>query len=578
MKSRFYLTGIVAILAFTAWSCGDAPNPAGPAASLQDNPGRAAKPALAQQASESPTTVVATVLRDNAPVADVVVGLSRSISGVRADYQWTGTTDLNGRASIQIPVSSRSASGYYFARVTNPGSDEVIGKWTSIPIRGGREMALTLPIGGSAKSVASSVSEATFRVRIENVSAVYPFSSSGAFTTPVGASAPAAIGPGGAYEFSFDAGPGSRLSFATMFVHSNDFFYAPGEAGIALWDANGQQVSGDVTSQVRLWDSGTEVNQEPGLGADQAPRQGGANTGASDANATVRLAPDTFSNLPLPSSVLRVTVTPTSATGFHVRIANVSGTSTLTPSSGGGLAVPLAPGVWVVHSASAPLFTEGAPDSGEGLEALAEDGNPAAFAQALAARSGLTVPLAPGAWAVHGSNYVLYQKGHPDRGEGLEALAEDGNPAALGASLMHRTGVTSSGAFTTPVGGSGPAPIFPGEAYEFTLKAYAGYRLSFATMFVQSNDFFYAPASDGIPLWDVHGNPVQGDVSSRLRLWDAGTEVNQTPGAGLDQAPHQSGANTGAPDADNRVRPVWSSPGNLPSLSDVIRVTITPEL
>ena len=81
-----------------------------------------------------------------------------------------------------------------------------------------------------------------FTVRIDNVSPGYEFSSSGVFATPVGADGPGPIGPGGAYEFSFSAAPGSALSFVNMFVPSNDFFYGPDENGIALWDDNGNQV------------------------------------------------------------------------------------------------------------------------------------------------------------------------------------------------------------------------------------------------------------------------------------------------------------------------------------------------
>jgi hypothetical protein len=48
---------------------------------------------------------------------------------------------------------------------------------------------------------------------------------------------------------------------------------------------------GDVTSQVILWDAGTELNQEPGIGADQGPRQKGANTGKAE-NGGVRNVKD----------------------------------------------------------------------------------------------------------------------------------------------------------------------------------------------------------------------------------------------------------------------------------------------
>jgi len=139
----------------------------------------------------------------------------------------------------------------------------------------------------------ASAQPAFFNVHIENVAPAFSFSGSGVFSVPVGATDPAAIGPGEAYEFTFDAAPGSRLSFATMFVQSNDLFYAPAEGGIALWDDMGAQVSGDVTGQVMLWDAGSEVNEEPGEGVNQAPRQTGANTGA-DEGGLVRLVDDGF--------------------------------------------------------------------------------------------------------------------------------------------------------------------------------------------------------------------------------------------------------------------------------------------
>jgi hypothetical protein len=132
--------------------------------------------------------------------------------------------------------------------------------------------------------------------------------SAGTFSVPVGANGPSAIGPGGAYSFSVSASAGDRLSFVNMFVPSNDFFYSPNGAGIALWSSSGVAISGDITNQISIWDAGTEVNQEPGVGPDQVQRQSGGNTGAADSDNTVRLATDTFGNLPSVSSVYRVTI------------------------------------------------------------------------------------------------------------------------------------------------------------------------------------------------------------------------------------------------------------------------------
>jgi hypothetical protein len=414
----------------------------------------------------------------------------------------------------------------------------------------------------------------SFEVRVENVSTVYDFAATGVFNTPVGAGAPAPIFPGEAYEFSFSAAPGSKLSFATMMVQSNDFFYAPGPAGIALFDGNGLAMSGDITSQIMLWDSGHEVNQEPGLGADQAPRQAGPNTGAADADNTVRIAPDAFGNLPAVSDVIEVTLTATGPTAFTLRIENVSTATTLMTSDNATHAVPMAPGVWVVHSEDAPLFSSGMVDRGEGLEALAEDGDPSGLSTALAARTGLTSPMAPGAWAVHTSDDPLFTSGQADRGDGLEALAEDGDPSGLAAALAGANGIKSSGAFNTPEGAAGPGPLFPGQSYVFEVSAVSGDRLSFATMFVQSNDLFYSPDGDGIALFNASGTPISGDITAQFSLWDAGTEVNEEPGIGLNQAPRQSGADTGA--NENGTVRIVNDGYTYPSTADVIRITITP--
>ena len=64
-----------------------------------------------------------------------------------------------------------------------------------------------------------------------------------------------------------------------------------------------------MTSQISIWDAGTEVNQEPGVGLDQVQRQSGANTGAADPDNTVRMAPDTFGNLPGVADIIKVTIT-----------------------------------------------------------------------------------------------------------------------------------------------------------------------------------------------------------------------------------------------------------------------------
>ncbi len=153
-------------------------------------------------------------------------------------------------------------------------------------------------------------------------------------------------------------------------------------------------------------------------------------------------------------------------------------------------------------------------------------------------------PLAPGAFIVHTSMETLFAEGVLDRGEGLEALAEDGDPSGLVASLGALPSVSVAGAFSNPDGGDEAGPALPGSSYSFTFEAAPGDYLSFATMFVQSNDWFFATAPDGINLFDGDA-PLEGDITDLIGLWDAGTEVDETPGEGANQAPRQSGPDTG---------------------------------
>ncbi len=415
----------------------------------------------------------------------------------------------------------------------------------------------------------------TFTVTVQNAFTEYNYFSTGVFNTPVGGSSPAPAFPGETYSFEFSAAPGHKLSFATMLVQSNDLFYAPDENGIDLFDNAGNQITGDITSQIMLWDSGTEINEEPGLGGSQAPRQSGPNTGDADPNSNVRLADDEFNNLPAVSEVIKVTLSSLSATRFKVDIENVSTSSTIPTSDGNSVAAPIAPGVFVIHTGSAPLFMSGTADSGNGLEDLAEDGSPVNLSVYLEANSGLVSPFAPGIYVVHTNDDPVFTEGQADRGEGLEALAEDGDPSTLSQMLQGRTGIDIAGVFNTPSGGSGPGVIFPGQSYSFTFDAEEGQVLSFATMLVQSNDLFVGTGGMGIDLFDGGGNAISGDITSMLYLWDAGTEVNEEPGIGLNQAPRQSGPDTGASENGVVVKIQDANDGfNYPAVSGMVSVTI----
>ena len=130
----------------------------------------------------------------------------------------------------------------------------------------------------------------------------------GVFNTPVGAMAAGPIRPGDSYEFTVTAAPGMKFFMTQMFGQSNDWFYAPGANGIALFDAKGMPVSGDVTDQFYLWDAGTEKDEEIGIGPNQGPRQKGTNTGQNENGVVHRVGDARWAGRN--REFFRVTITP----------------------------------------------------------------------------------------------------------------------------------------------------------------------------------------------------------------------------------------------------------------------------
>ena len=170
-------------------------------------------------------------------------------------------------------------------------------------------------------------------------------------------------------------------------------------------------------------------------------------------------------------------------------------------------------------------------------------------------------PIAPGVYVVSSETTTIFVPGQPTGTDGLEPLAEDGNSEALLKVLQAKFG--------------DKADMFaPG--LEFEVKAKPGDRLSFATMFVQSNDKFYGPADGGIALFGADGKPVSGDLSSMARLYDAGTEKDELPGAGPNQAPRQKSMNQG-PREGGKLRPADDG-FPYPSVDSVIKLVVTPSL
>jgi hypothetical protein len=201
--------------------------------------------------------------------------------------------------------------------------------------------------------------------------------------------------------------------------------------------------------------------------------------------------------------------------------------------------------------------------------------------------------ITPGAYAVHEDGNPIYDLGDP-ASIGLEALAEAGPPTGfegedglvdeLDASMaVHRSGAYAPADTVAdpndPTGEvPGAPPVAPGGAFEFETEVAPGQRLSFASMVVPSNDAFVSTGEAGIALWPADGNPIDGDVTDAVGLFDAGTEPNAAaPGVGPDQAPAQDSPDQGADEGGVVRRLSAVDDGHeYPAVEDVVQVTVTP--
>ena len=390
--------------------------------------------------------------------------------------------------------------------------------------------------------------EGTFTVKIENVSTPYDYFAAGGQFIPDGESSAGPAFPGHSFTIKFHAGKSHRLSFATMYGASNDLFYGPSGEGIELFDSDGYPTTGNITGLISLWDAGTEVNHEPASGEDGADESVPIESVRNTDNLM-----DGFTYNSVEQNV-EAWLDYDGVSEFTLTIKDLAGSST-----------PLSPVAWVVHyDGQNPIFTEGQLDYGKGLEDLAETGNATPLSEYLEMNSGYVSPIAPGVWVLHKQGQrPIFTDGKPDYGEGLEMLSEVGDPTTEYNSLLgngYETGV-----YNIPDGAASPAPIFPGESFTFDIDAHPGDYLSFASMLGKSNDLFFALGDKGIRLFD--GNkPISGNITDEVRLWDAGTEVNEYPGAGIHQGP-------GGVDESENVM-VVNDEFVWPVASQVIRVTI----
>jgi hypothetical protein len=394
-------------------------------------------------------------------------------------------------------------------------------------------------------------------ITIENVLQSQPLVESGTFQQPG-----VLINPGDSSSITFAAAKGEAITFATMYGWSNDLFFAPENPGIQVYDASGNPIEGDVSSQIKLWDNGTRINQQPGSSVMHPGTAESAPQNIMEVKGT-----DAQGNTYLPaSSLMKASLKYNGNSMFTLTIKNISeGTSNETPFS---------PGVWAVSYIvggnllnPAPLYTDGKPTA-NGLTKIAEMGDNRELSSYLESITGIFTPLSPVLVVVYrGISNPIYTVGQNDAGQGLTALAQKGDASGLADYLKTVKGVKN--VYVLPAANSTVLlPVIdgqPGSSVSQQISVAKGDKVAIATMYGFSNDWFFATKGE------IDATQT-GDISTKVGLFDDGTAVNQYPGAGVTQFNL-----AGTPLTESKPIEEVPNPNEfvtLPEISSLIKVTI----
>jgi hypothetical protein len=396
-------------------------------------------------------------------------------------------------------------------------------------------------------------------ITIENVLDSRPLVESGTFKNN---DASPLIMPGESISFQFAAAKGQALTFATMYGWSNDLFFAPLNPGIKVYQDNGTPIEGDVSSQIRLWDNGTRVNQMPGASVSH-PGTASAAQNVTEVNGTDAQG-NSYASA---SSLMKVNLHYEGNSTFTVTITNTSGaTSNSTPFS---------PGVWAISYIAGgtllnpnPLYEAGKP-AANGLTNIAEMGDNSILAAYLAGQTGIFTPLSPVLVVVYsGSDNPIYKTGQKDQGKGLKELAQKGDASNLATYLKTVPGVRD----VYVLAAQNTTVLLPkigsqvGGSVSQSLNVSQGDRIAIATMYGFSNDWFFASKDNGTDAMQ------KGDISSSIGLFDNGTAINQFPGAGITQFNL-----SGTPLEESKAIEAVPNPNmftTLPAIPQIIKVTL----
>lgn len=185
--------------------------------------------------------------------------------------------------------------------------------------------------------------------------------------------------------------------------------------------------------------------------------------------------------------------------------------------------------------------------------------------------NGVAIAFSPVVWVAHDAGPTIYEAGAP-ASAGLKAFAEDGNAQPLLEDLEASDNASLVGLVQTTEAKLGL--LVPGQTYRFLIAAKDEEKFSLVSAFLQGNDLVIASKQDGIDLFDAAGNARSGDFTGDLVFLDAGTEVNETPGAGPNQVIRQTAPGAGT--RENGVVGPVADGFAYPSIPAMVRLTITP--
>ncbi|MEP6928355.1 MAG: spondin domain-containing protein [Flavobacterium sp.] len=397
-------------------------------------------------------------------------------------------------------------------------------------------------------------------ITIENVLDSKPLVESGTFknngVSPV-------VMPGESVSIQFSAAKGQALSFATMYGWSNDLFFAPENPGIKLYQDNGTPIEGDVSSQIKLWDNGTRVNQAPGSGVNHP---GTAETATQNISEVAGL--DAQGNsYAAAASLMKTTLHYEGNSRFTLIIENTSGATSN--------ATPFSPGVWALSYIAggtlldSNILYEKGKQTANGLTNIAEMGDNSVLGTYISGKTGIFTPLSPVLVVVYnGIDNPVFKTGENDRGKGLKELAQKGDASVLAAYLKTLQGVkyvyvlavATSKVLLPKVGAQTGGRV----SQELNIKS--GDRIAIATMYGFSNDWFFASKDNGVDAMQ------KGDISASVGLFDNGTAINQFPGAGITQFNL-----AGTPLTEINIINAVPNPNGfttLPTISNIVKVTL----